>query len=67
MHRKHYIRLLILVLVASTSMILFSYTRSRNTEQEEQNCEIGKPGCTKAHSEFILWESLTRNLLIVKR
>jgi hypothetical protein len=67
MRRKMYIRLFILVLVASMSLILFSYSRSRVSSDEESNGESGKCSQKKAQTEYILWESLTHNLLSLNR
>jgi hypothetical protein len=64
------IRLLLAFLVASTCFVLFSYSRLRDSDNPgneeggkgEQKCEE-----KKAQSEFILWESLSRNLLSINR
>ena len=68
MRTKTYIRLFLLILVTSTSLILFSYSRKKSTEPNvERSTECGGKSCEKkAQSEFILWESLTRNLLTAK-
>lgn len=64
MKTKTYIRILLVVLVASTSLILFSYSRKNTDPNIERSTECGGKGCEKkAQSDFILWESLTRNLL----
>jgi hypothetical protein len=65
MQRKMYIRLLILILVASMSFLLFSYSRSGASTDEDSNGEGGKCPQKKAQTEYILWESLTRNLLSI--
>jgi hypothetical protein len=65
MKRNLTIRLFIGILVVIFSLALFSYARARVSREEEPNAETGK--CGKAQSEFILWQSLTHNLLIVKR
>jgi hypothetical protein len=67
MQRRMYIRLLILVLAASMSCILFSYSRSQASTDEDANGEAGKCPQKKAQTEYILWESLTRNLLSINR
>ena len=65
MKRNIYLRLFILVLVATMSVMLFSYVRARNTKAEEPCNESGKCGNgSKAKSEIILLESLTRNFLV---
>jgi len=67
MRRKTYIRLFLLILVTSTSLILFSYSHKRSDSTDtERSSECGKSCDKKAQSEFILWESLTRNLLSTK-
>ena len=58
---KTYVRIFFLILVASISFLLFSYSH-KNVATGEPNCEGGKC-CQKAQTEFILWESLTHNLL----
>ncbi|HVV02771.1 MAG TPA: hypothetical protein VHC96_01050 [Puia sp.] len=64
MKTKTYIRILLVVLVASTSLILFSYSRKKVDTNVERSTECGGKGCEqKTQSDFILWESLTRNLL----
>jgi hypothetical protein len=65
MQRRTYIRLLILVVAASMSLILFSYSRSRVSTDEDSNNEAGKCPRKKAQTEYILWESLTHNLLSI--
>ena len=65
MRSKTYIRLSLLVLVTVTSLILFSYSRKKVNTDTERSTECGgSKSCEKkAQSEFILWESLPRNLL----
>jgi hypothetical protein len=60
---RTYIRLLLLILIFSVSFILFSY--SRKTSSPGQKDPDGSEKCSrnKAQTEFILWESLSRNLL----
>jgi hypothetical protein len=65
MKRNLTIRLFFGILVVAVSLVLFSYARARVSREEEPNSETGK--CGKAQSEFILWQSLTHNLLISKR
>ena len=66
MKRQHYLRLLIVVLVTGASVLLFSYVRARNSRPEEPCNEGGKCSGGKAKTEYILWESLTHNLLAAK-
>jgi len=64
MRSRTYIRLFFLILVTATSLILFSYSRKKTASPDiERSSECGKSCEKKAQSEFILWESLTRNLL----
>jgi len=67
MKRNKYIRLFVLVLVIAISLGLFSYVRARSTKTEDPNCEGSKCPNGKAKSEYILWESLTHNLLVSNR
>ena len=67
MKRSIYFRLFIVVLLASMSVLLFSYVRARSAKAEEPCNESGKCGGGKAKSEIILLESLTHNLLVSNR
>jgi hypothetical protein len=67
MNRNKYIRLLVLFLVVSVSLVLFSYVRSRASNSEDPNCEGSKCPSGKTKTEVILWESLTHNLLLSNR
>jgi hypothetical protein len=68
MKRKLYIRLSILTLAISLSLMLFSYVRVRASRQEDPTTnECGNKCCNKkAQTEYILFESITRNLLMIK-
>ena len=66
MNRKLYIRLFVLALAVSLSLVLVSYVRASRQENPSNECG-NKCESKKAHTEYILWESLTRNLLIVRR
>lgn len=63
MTRNKYIRLFVLILVISLTLGLFSYVR-HSSKPEDTNCEGSKCPNGKTKSEFILLESLTRNLLV---
>ncbi|HVU55888.1 MAG TPA: hypothetical protein VHD83_12580 [Puia sp.] len=64
MKTKTYIRILLVTLVAATSLILFSYSHKKTDTNVERSTECGGKSCDKkTQTEFILWESLTRNLL----
>lgn len=67
MARNKYIRLFVLFLVVSVSLVLFSYVRSRSSNTESPNCEGNKCPNGKSKTEIILWESLTHNLLVSNR
>lgn len=69
MKRIFYFRLFIVVIVASVSILLFSYSRARSAKADDHDpCnECGKCGGSKSRSEIILWESLTHNLLVSSR
>jgi hypothetical protein len=67
MKYRTYIRLFLVILVASISLILFSYAHSNSTDiQKKEDCS-GKCEQKKTQTEFILWESLSRNLLSLNR
>jgi hypothetical protein len=65
MQRNIYFRIFIVAFVVAMSFLLFSYVRARSTDGKSSDpCnESGKCGGSKAKSEIILLESLTRNLL----
>jgi hypothetical protein len=63
MKRSLYIRLLILVLATTMSLFLITYAHSRTSTTDDGNNEGGKCPSGKSKTEYILWESLTHNLL----
>jgi hypothetical protein len=63
---KTYIRLFFLVLAASISFLLFSYSH-KSAAETDKNEECGKCGKKKAQTEFILFESLSRSFLSASR
>ncbi|HXB07504.1 MAG TPA: hypothetical protein VNW04_10320 [Puia sp.] len=67
MTRNKYIRLFVLSLVVCISLVLFSYVRGRSSSTDDPNCEGSKCPNGKTKTEFILWESLTHNLLVSNR
>lgn len=66
MTRPQTIRLFVGVLVIAVSVMLFSYVRAKVSRENDPNCETGKCPSQSAHTEIILWESLTHNLLSVR-
>lgn len=66
MKRKLYIRISLFVLALSVSLMLFSYVRVKAARQDDPNNECSGKCEKKAQTEFILWESITRNLLMIK-
>jgi hypothetical protein len=64
MTRNKYIRLFVLCLVVSVSLVLFSYVRGHASSNDDSNCEGSKCPSGKTKTEVILWESLTHNLLV---
>lgn len=68
MNRKLYIRLSILTLAISLSLMLFSYARARSSRHDDPTTNECGNKCDgkKAQTEYILWESITRNLLLIK-
>jgi hypothetical protein len=64
--------------IVVVGMVAFSYLHARASRQDASpnnntpvndasaNCENQPEGC-KSQSPFVLWESLTRNLLISRR
>ncbi len=66
MTRSLTIRLFIGVLVIAASVMLVSYVRAKSSKDIDPNGETGKCQSGKIHTEIILWESLTHNLLSVR-
>ncbi|MDP4148937.1 MAG: hypothetical protein Q8927_05155 [Bacteroidota bacterium] len=65
MKPRTYIRLLLLMLVLSVSIILFAYSHKTSSPgQKDPDCSE-KCSQNKAQTEFVLWESLSRSLLTV--
>jgi hypothetical protein len=58
--------MMILAAMVCVSFILFSYARTRtsNNSEEKENCDA-KCGQKKVQNEYILFESLTHNLFSV--
>lgn len=63
MMRSLTIRLFIVIFVIAASFLFFSYIHVRAAKEDNSNGEGGKC-CGKTQTEYILWESLTRNLLV---
>jgi hypothetical protein len=63
MKAKKHIRIFILFLFVSASLLLIGYTRTKTPFPDNKDC-IDSEKCSqkKVHSEFILWESISRNL-----
>ena len=68
MNLKAYIRILILVGIASMSFILFANSRS-GFSQTNKDCPDSDKCCEdkKGHTDFIFFEFLSRNLLSANR
>jgi hypothetical protein len=64
MTRSITIRFFIGILVVALSFILFSYAHTRASKEDDSNGEGGKCRAGKTQTEYILWESLTHNLLV---
>jgi hypothetical protein len=61
MKNKTYIRLFLLAVIMVSSLILFSYTRNTDPAPKKECCN---EKCEqKTQSDFIIWESISRNLL----
>lgn len=66
MTRSLTIRLFVGILVIAASVMLFSYVRTKASRENDPNGETGKCPSQNTHTEIILWESLTHNLLSVR-
>ena len=67
MKRSLYFRIFVIIIAASASLLLLSYVHTRTGSTDEQNCESGKCPDGKVRTEYILWESITHNLLTANR
>lgn len=66
MKSKTYFRLFLFILVIAISIALFAYSRKTVTGiQGNPDCS-GKCEHDKTQTEFILWESLSRNLFSIR-
>jgi hypothetical protein len=54
-----------MILAVSLGLLLVSYARARSDDPATNECGNKCEG-KKAQTEYILWESITRNLLMVK-
>jgi len=58
-----HIRIFFLCLFVSASLVLIAYSRIKSPVTDNKDCIDGeKCAEKKVHSEFILWESISRNL-----
>jgi hypothetical protein len=62
MKRTTYIRLSIFTLLLATSLVLISYSHKKATPDDKECTESEKGSQKKVQTEFILWESFSRNL-----
>jgi hypothetical protein len=65
MKRKTIFRLFFIVLIATSGLLLFSYNKSKaSNSSDTKECTDDSKSCQKkVQSEYILIESLTRDLL----
>ena len=62
MKNKTHIRLFLLAIIVISSLILFAYSKNRPSDSKE--CSENSEKCEKkTQTDFIIWESLYRNLL----
>jgi len=69
MKTKTYIRLFFLTLIVAISFLFFSYSHRTSADMNDKSSDCGSGKCEqkKAQTEFIIWESLSRNLLSASR
>lgn len=62
-------RILLATLAVAFGLIVFSYARTRASHSGDELNSNGEGKCegSKTQSQFVLWETLTHNLLISKR
>jgi hypothetical protein len=63
MKLKMFVRLFVFVLLVSASLAFISYTHTKTAAADNKECTDGEKCCQKkVQTEFILWESISRNL-----
>jgi hypothetical protein len=68
MKRNLTLRLFVGTMIVIAGMIIFSFSHARASRQDDPGINSeGKCEGSKSQSPFVLWESLTHNLLISKR
>ena len=68
MKRNLTLRLIMGTLIIILMTVAFSFVHARASRQDDSAAgNEGKCECSKCQTPFVLWESLTRNLLISSR
>lgn len=67
MFRKTFIRLILVIMVASTTLVVFAAARQLNQAATREECKegVGEEKTDKNRSDFFILESLQRTLLMV--
>lgn len=67
MFRKTFIRLILVIMVASTTLVVYAAARELNQAAKVKECTegVGDQNTEKPRSDFFILESLQRTLMIV--
>lgn len=67
MFRKTFIRLILVIMVASTTLVVFAAARQLNQTATREECKesVGEDKADKNRTDFFILESLQRTLLMV--
>ncbi len=67
MFRKAFIRLILVIMIASTTLVVFAAARQMNQAATARECNEGTDdqNTEKPRSDFFILESLQRTLMIV--
>ena len=62
MKPKTYLRLFLLVLLISSGLLLFSYSKSKASDNSAKECIDDSKCQKKGQTEYILWESISQDI-----
>lgn len=67
MFRKTFIRLILVIMIASTTLVVFAAARQLNQAAANQECKegVGEDKAEQNRTDFSILESLQRTLLLV--
>jgi hypothetical protein len=62
MKPKTYLRLFLVVLMVSSALLLFSYNKSKASDNSTKECTDDGKCQKKGQTEYILWESISHDI-----